>query len=220
MKKKNDLLRNYSHFLQIAWNILLIWHNYDMFILMVITIGPIFVIILNFDRFKYWYCRPFFCQLDGFVCLQFMWVILVTTSTARAIVIVFLLSMFILLVSTFSVIFGVSAMLGFFSFFKLFAAFRRPEEQKNYVHIIVEEFKLEISLQDLLSEKPETRLSNVDANMIKHFSVNYESNICETKKINRINRERINTIIVALAVEVTTNITHMNPQQTKMTKKE
>ena len=127
-EEKNDLLRNYSHFLQIAWNILLIWHNYDMFILMVITIGPIFVIILNFDRFKYWYCRPFFCQLDGFVCLQFMWVILVTTSTARATVIVFLLSMFILLVSTFSVIFGVSAMLGFFSFFKLFAAFRRPEE--------------------------------------------------------------------------------------------
>ena len=64
-EEKNDLLRNYSHFLQIAWNILLIWHNYDMFIL---------------------------------------------------------------LVSTFSVIFGVSAMLGFFSFFKLLAALRRPEE--------------------------------------------------------------------------------------------
>ena len=91
---------------------------------------------------------------------------------------------------------------------------------KNPKTIIVEKFKLEISLQDLLSEKPETRLNNVDANMIKHFLVNYESNICETSKINRINRETINTIIVALAVEVTTNITHMNPQQTKMTKKE
>ena len=42
----------------------------------------------------------------------------------------------------------------------------------------------------------------------------------ETSKINRINRERKNTIIFALAVEVTTNITHINPQQTKMTKKE
>lgn len=34
-EEKNDLLRNYSHFLQIAWNILLIWHNYDMFILLI-----------------------------------------------------------------------------------------------------------------------------------------------------------------------------------------
>ena len=42
----------------------------------------------------------------------------------------------------------------------------------------------------------------------------------ETSKINRINRERKNTIIFALAVEVTANITHINPQQTKMTKKE
>ena len=41
----------------------------------------------------------------------------------------------------------------------------------------------------------------------------------ETSKISRINRERKNTIIFALAVEVTTNITHINPQQTKMTKK-
>ena len=41
----------------------------------------------------------------------------------------------------------------------------------------------------------------------------------ETSKINRINRERKNTIIFALAVEVTANITHINPQQTKMTKK-
>ena len=56
--------------------------------------------------------------------------------------------------------------------------------------------------------------------MIKHFLVNYESNICETSKINRINGETINTIIVALAVEVTTNITHMNTQQTKMTENE
>ena len=42
----------------------------------------------------------------------------------------------------------------------------------------------------------------------------------ETSKINRINRERKNTIIFALAVEVTTDITHINHQQTKMTKKE
>lgn len=48
---------------------------------------------------------------------------------------------------------------------------------KNPKTIIVEKFKLEISLQDLLSEKSEIRLSNVDANIIKPFSVNYESNI-------------------------------------------
>ena len=48
---------------------------------------------------------------------------------------------------------------------------------KNPKTIIVEKFKLEIFLQDLLSEKYEIRLSNVDANIIKPFSVNYESNI-------------------------------------------
>ena len=47
---------------------------------------------------------------------------------------------------------------------------------KNPKTIIVEKFKLEISLQDLLSEKSEIRLSNVDGNIIKPFSVNYESN--------------------------------------------
>ena len=48
---------------------------------------------------------------------------------------------------------------------------------KNPKTIIVEKLKLEISLQDLLSEKSEIPLSNVDANIIKPFSVNYESNI-------------------------------------------
>ena len=47
---------------------------------------------------------------------------------------------------------------------------------KNPKTIIVEKFKLEISLQDLLSEKSEIRLSNVDGNIIKPFSLNYESN--------------------------------------------
>ena len=47
---------------------------------------------------------------------------------------------------------------------------------KNPKTIIVEKFKLEISLQDLLSEKSEIRLSNVAGNIIKPFSVNYESN--------------------------------------------
>ena len=48
---------------------------------------------------------------------------------------------------------------------------------KNPKTIIVEKLKLEISLQDLLSEKSEIPLSNVDANIIKPFSVHYESNI-------------------------------------------
>ena len=112
-------------------NILHIWHNYGMSILLVIIIGVAFVIIINFHRFKSFFlslfiwlyftkkwslfspflfrsfswCRPlFFLIFNGFVCRGFMCVMLVVTSTARMATIVFLLSLLIVPVSTFPII--------------------------------------------------------------------------------------------------------------------
>ena len=124
-------------------NILRIWHNYGMSILLVIIIGVAFVIIINFHRFKSFFlslfiwlyftkkwslfspflfrsfswCRLlFFLIFNGFVCRGFMCVMLVVTSTARMATIVFLLSLLIVPVSTFPIIFGVSAILRFLFF--------------------------------------------------------------------------------------------------------
>ena len=57
-----------------------------------------------------------------------MCVILVATSTARVIIIVFFLSLLIVSVSSFSVVFEVSAILRFLSFLKLCAELWKPEE--------------------------------------------------------------------------------------------
>ena len=117
-------------------NILLIWHNKDMLILLFIIIGLTFVIILNFYRFRSLFLSlfiwsyfmknwlhlflSFFESSAGvghsffviFVWWGFMWVMLVVTSTARANIIAFFLSLlilFILLVSISPNIFEVSA---------------------------------------------------------------------------------------------------------------
>ena len=126
MKKKMISYGITRIFFNLFRNILLIWHNKDMKILLFIIIGFTFVIILNFYRFKslilplyIWSYFPknwlhlFFSFFESsssvghsffviFVCWGFMWVMFVVTSTARATIIVFIVSpliLFILLVS-------------------------------------------------------------------------------------------------------------------------
>ena len=128
-------------FYDLVQNILRIWYNYCMFILLVIIIGLAFVIVFDFCRFRSFFlslfvwsyftkkwslfspfyfrsfiqCRPFFFAIfNGFASLGFMWVMLVVTSTSRTAIVVFLLSLLIVSVSTFPIIFGVSAILRFF----------------------------------------------------------------------------------------------------------
>ena len=101
-----------------------------MFILLVIFIDLAFVRIFNFHCFKSfllslfiwsyftikwslfspflfrsfsWCSLFFFVIFHGFVCWGFMWVMLVVTSTATTIIIVFLLSLLIVSVSTFPI---------------------------------------------------------------------------------------------------------------------
>ena len=51
------------------------------------------------------------------------------------------------------------------------------EETEIRTLLSVEKFKSEIRLQELRSEKYEIELNNVDANMITHFTTNYQNNI-------------------------------------------
>ena len=55
----------------------------------------------------------------------------------------------------------------------------KKEETEIRTLLSVEKFKSEIHLQDLRSEKYETRINNVDANMITYFTANYENDICD-----------------------------------------
>ena len=55
----------------------------------------------------------------------------------------------------------------------------KKEETEIRTLLNVEKFKSEIHLQDLRSEKYETRINNVDANMITYFTANYENDICD-----------------------------------------
>ena len=51
------------------------------------------------------------------------------------------------------------------------------EETENRTLLSVEKFKSEIRLQDLCSEKYETRLKKDDVNKITYFTANYENDI-------------------------------------------
>ena len=53
----------------------------------------------------------------------------------------------------------------------------KKKEAKIRTLIVVEKFKLEIHLQALRSEKYEIALNDVNANMIRYFTANYENDI-------------------------------------------
>ena len=136
--RKNYLLQNYSRFLQFRseylahlaqlWYIHFIryysWshfrHNFGFPPFQIFLFVFVYMTFLysRFFPFLFWNWRKsfFFVIFQGSVCWGFMWVMLVVTSSERAIIIVFLLSLLIVLVSTFPIIFRVSATLRFLFF--------------------------------------------------------------------------------------------------------
>ena len=71
--------------------------------------------------------HSFFVIFYWLISWEFMWVMVAVTSTSRTAIIVFLLSLLIVPVSTFPIIFGVSTSFRFFCL-KLRAALRKPKE--------------------------------------------------------------------------------------------
>ena len=131
-----------------------------MLILLVIIIGLASAITLDLPHFKFFFLSlfvwsyfpkkwslffPFFFRtfswrrqfflviFDELVCWGFMQVMLVVTSTARATIIVFLLSLLLVLVYTFPIIFGVSAILRCLFFSQTLRS--NAETRRSVVHV-------------------------------------------------------------------------------------